>query len=160
MHYKQNNKESKTYVQGLRPFGYTLPRGIKGMLKKNGYNYSEILNKWKKLIGNDISSCSYPKLIKMSRGDTNGTLVLAVKRGDEITIEYSKTEIINKINSYFGYQLINKIKIQTFNSEKTKIKKKNMLKNLSKNFEEKINTVKNEKIKNSLSQLLEAIKND
>ena len=48
MHYKQNNKESKTYVQGLRPFGYTLPRGIKGMLKKNGYNYSEILNKWKK----------------------------------------------------------------------------------------------------------------
>ena len=160
MHYKQNNKESKTYVQGLRPFGNTLPRGIKGMLKKNGYNYSEILNKWKKLIGNDISSCSYPKSIKMSKGDTNGTLVLAVKRGDEITIEYSKTEIINKINSYFGYQLINKIKIQTFNSEKTKIKKKNMLRNLSKNFEEKINTVKNEKIKNSLSQLLEAIKND
>ena len=160
MHYKQNNKESKTYVQGLRPFGYTLPRGIKGMLKKNGYNYSEILNKWKKLIGNDISSCSYPKSIKMSKGDTNGTLVLAVKRGDEITIEYSKTEIINKINSYFGYQLINKIKIQTFNSEKTKIKKINMLKNLTKNFEEKINTVKNEKIKNSLSQFLEAIKND
>ena len=123
MHYKQNNKESKTYVQGLRPFGYTLPRGIKGMLKKNGYNYSEILNKWKKLIGNDISSCSYPKSIKMSRGDTNGTLVLAVKRGDEITIEYSKKEIINKINSYFGYQLINKIKIQTFNSEKTKLRR-------------------------------------
>ena len=160
MHYKRNYKESKTYVQGLRPFGNTLPRGIKGVLKKNGYNYSEILNKWKKLIGNEISSCSYPKSIKMSRGDTNGTLVLAVKRGDEITIEYSKTEIINKINSYFGYQLINKIKIQTFNSEKTKIKKKNMLKNFSKNFEEKINTVKNEKIKNSLSQLLEAIKND
>ena len=87
-------------------------------------------------------------------------MLLAVKRGNEITVEYSKKEIINKINSYFGYQLINKIKIQTFNSEKTKIKKNNILKNLSKNFEEKINTVKNEKIKNSLSQLLEAIKND
>ena len=46
MHNKQNNKESKTYVQGLRPFGNTLPRGIKGILKKNGYNYSEIINKW------------------------------------------------------------------------------------------------------------------
>ena len=43
MHYKQNNKESKTYVQGLRPFGNTLPRGLKGILKKNGYNYSEII---------------------------------------------------------------------------------------------------------------------
>jgi len=28
MHHKQNNKECKTYVQGLRPFGQTLPRGI------------------------------------------------------------------------------------------------------------------------------------
>jgi len=43
MHRKQNNKESKTYVQGLRSFGNTLPRGIKQILKKNGYNYSEII---------------------------------------------------------------------------------------------------------------------
>ena len=43
MHYKQNNKETKTYVQGLRPFGNTLPRGIRGILRKNGYNYSEII---------------------------------------------------------------------------------------------------------------------
>ena len=110
MHYKQNNKESKTYVQGLRSFGKTLPRGIKGILKKNGYNYSEIISKWNMLLGNDISSCSYPKSIKMTKGDKNGTLVLAVKRGNEIDIEYSKNEIINKINSYFGYKLINEIK--------------------------------------------------
>ena len=44
MHYKQNNKESKTYVQGLRSFGNTLPRSDKGILKKNGYNYSEIIS--------------------------------------------------------------------------------------------------------------------
>ena len=35
MHYKRNNKESKTYVQGLRPFGKTLPHGLKNILKKN-----------------------------------------------------------------------------------------------------------------------------
>jgi len=98
MHYKQNNKESKTYVQGLRPFGNTLPRGVKGILKKSGYNYSEIISKWNMLVGKDISSCSYPKSIKMTKGDTNGLLVLAVKRGNEITVEYSKKEIINKIN--------------------------------------------------------------
>ena len=109
MHYKQNNKESKTYVQGLRPFGNTLPRGVKGILKKNGYNYSEIISKWKMLVGEDISKCASPKLIKMKKGDSNGTLVLSIKRGDEINIEYSKKEIINKINSYFGYKLINEI---------------------------------------------------
>ena len=104
MHHKQNNKESKTYVQGLRPFGNTLPRGVRGILKKNGYNYSEIISKWNMLVGNDISSYSYPKSIKMQKGESNGTLLLAIKRGNEINIEYSKKEIINKINSYLGYK--------------------------------------------------------
>ena len=102
MHYKQNNKESKTYVQGLRQFGNTLPRGIRGILKKNGYNYSEIISKWSMLVGKDISSCAYPKSIKMIKGNNNGILVIAVKRGNELNIEYSKKEIIDKINSYFG----------------------------------------------------------
>ena len=160
MHYKQNNKESKTYVQGLRPFGNTLPRGVKGILKKSGYNYSEIISKWNMLVGKDISSCSYPKSIKMTKGDKNGLLVLAVKRGNEITVEYSKKEIINKINSYFGYRLINEIRLKTINSETKKIKNNNTLKKFSKNFEKKINEIKNKDIKNSLSQLLDVIKND
>ena len=159
MHYKQN-KQSRTYVQGLRPFGNTLPRGLKGILKKNGYNYSEIISKWNILVGKDISDCAYPKSIKMKEGDSNGTLVLAIKRGDEINIEYSKREIIDKINSYFGYKLINEIKLQTFNSESEKTKNKNNLEKFSKNLQEKIEQIKSESIKNSLSQLLKAIKND
>ena len=160
MHYKQNNKESKTYVQGLRPFGNTLPRGIKGILKKSGYNYSEIISKWNMLVGRDISSCSYPKSIKMTKGDTNGLLVLAVKRGNEIIVEYSKKEIINKINSHFGYKLINEVRLQAFNSEKEKIKKTNSLNKSFKKFEKKVNEIKNNNIRNSLSQLLKAIKDD
>ena len=50
MHYKQN-KQSRTYVQGLRSFGSALPRGVRGILKKNGYNYSEIISKWSMLVG-------------------------------------------------------------------------------------------------------------
>ena len=159
MHYKQN-KQSRTYVQGLRPFGNTLPRGLKGILKKNGYNYSEIISKWNILVGKDISDCAYPKSIKMKKGDSNGTLVLAIKRGDEINIEYSKREIIDKINSYFGYKLINEIRLQTFNSESEKTKNKNNLEKFSKDLQEKIEQIKSESIKNSLSQLLKAIKND
>jgi len=158
MHFKQNNKESKTYVQGLRPFGNTLPRGVKGILKKNGYNYSEIISKWNMLVGKGISDCAYPKSIKMKKGDSNGTLVLAIKRGDEINIEYSKKKIIDKINSYFGYKLINEIKLQTINSESRKTK--NTILKFSKNFEKKINEIKNKNIRNSLSQLLKTIKND
>lgn len=160
MHFKRNNKESKTYVQGLRLFGNTLPRGVRGILKKNGYNYSEIISKWSKLVGSIISNCSYPKSIKMNKSEKSGILVLAVKRGDEITIEYSKKEIMSKINSYFGYKLISEVKLETFNSENKKTKSISVLANSTKNFKKKISEIKNENIKNSLSQLLETIKND
>ena len=160
MHYKQNNKESKTYVQGLRPFSKTVPRGLKGILKKNGYNYSEIISKWNLLVGSDISNYSYPKSIKMTKDNDNGILVLAVERGNEINIEYSKKDIINKINSYFGYKLISEIRLNSFNSKERKIKKINILEKFSKNFEKKINEVDNKKVRDSLSQLLDAIKND
>ena len=160
MHRKQNNKESKTYVQGLRPFGNTLPRGLKGILKKNGYNYSEIISKWSMLVGKEISNCSYPKSIKMKKGDSNGTLIIGIKRGDEVQIEYSKKEIMDKINSYFGYKLIDEIKIQAFGSQINKKKENKITEKFSRNFQEKINEIKNESIKNSLNQLLKTIKND
>ena len=160
MHYKRNNKESKTYVQGLRPFGNTLPRGVKSILKKNGYNYSEIISKWDFLMGKEIASYCYPRSIKISKSDSKGTLVLGIERGDEINVEYSKREIINKINSYFGYKLINEIKIEIFKIKSKKIKSNVTINKNSGNFEKKINEIKNQNIKNSLSALLNVYKND
>ena len=160
MHYKQNNKESKTYVQGLRSFGNTLPRGVKGLLKKNGYNYSEIISKWNFLVGKEISDYSVPLTIKMAQGNTNATLILAIERGNELNIEYSKNEIINKINSYFGYKFISTIKLKTFSKKSKKNKKKNISDKLSENLKIKINEIKSENIRNSLSELLNEINND
>ena len=159
MHYKQNNKESKTYVQGLRPFGNTLPRGIKGILKKNGHNYSEIISKWKLLVGSNISNFCYPKSIKMKNKNENGTLILMVERGNEIDVEFSKKNIIDKINSYFGYKLISEVKLQASNTNNKKINKK-ILSGLSKNYDKKINEINSKDIRNSLYQLLKIIKND
>ena len=160
MHHKQNNKEIRTYVQGLRSLGNTLPRSVKSILKKNGYNYSEIISKWNSLVGKDISNSCFPKSIKMSRENKNATLILSVERGNEIIAEYSKKVIMNKINSYFGYKLIAQIRLQTYNSKKEKEKKKNILSKSSEKFEKKINEIKNKNIRDSLSQLLDIVKND
>tara|TARA_Y100000590_G_scaffold447873_1_gene583764 strand:- start:1666 stop:2145 length:480 start_codon:yes stop_codon:yes gene_type:complete len=159
MHSKQNNRESKTYVQGLRQFGNTLPRGVKGILKKNGYNYSEIISKWNMFAGKDISTYCYPKSIKMTKKN-NGALIVAVERGNEINVEYSKNDIMNKINSYFGYKFINEVKLQTFNTTSKKVKNKNLSVKSSRNLENEISKIKNKGIKNSLSELLNAMKNE
>ena len=94
----------------------------------------------------------------MARENKNGALIVLVERGNEINVEYSKKEIINKINSYFGYQLISEIRLQTFSPINKKEKEKNIISNSPKKFEKKINEIKNKDIRDSLSQLLEIAK--
>ncbi len=90
MHFKRNNNQTKTYLQGLRQFNKSLPKSVKGVLKKNGHNYSEIVNKWKSFVNGNVAESSFPKTIKISRDGTNCTLVISVKRGNELLLEYEK----------------------------------------------------------------------
>ena len=71
-------------------------------------------------------------------------------------IEYKKKEIIDKINSFFGYNCISQITLRiTQDKSKSKNKSFTKIKNLSK-IEEKMNNIKNVSLKNSLSNLLKA----
>ena len=158
MHFKQNNKESRSYLQGLRPFKNVIPKNLKRMLNKKGYAYSEIVGKWTTLVGKNISEISFPKSIKVTNEKEGGILTLAVKRGDEIDIEYSKKIILDKINSYFGYRLLNKIKLETFNYvNENKKNKQKFFKNNSTKFSKLIEEIDSEKIKKSLYKMISEI---
>ena len=61
-----------------------------------------------------------------------------------IEIEYSRDQIIEKINSYFGFNAINKIQIISKNTS-SEIKKKKIT--LSSNILKKINEIKNQNLK-------------
>jgi hypothetical protein len=81
-----------------------------------------------------------------------------VKRGNEVDLEYSKKDIINKMKSFFGYSVVEKLKFMSFDEQK--ISNENDLKeNVTNNkFQMKINDVKNEKIKKSLLELTKVFK--
>ena len=145
MHGKDNSKLNN-FIQGLRPFSNSIPKTLKKHLKKGGYNYSNIVDNWTKMVSKKISDCSYPITVKMGKEMRNGTLVLNVLHGKELEIEYSKKEIIDKINSFFGYNCISQItlkivqeKIKTTRDEFPKIK------NLSKINPTNINTNETDK---------------
>ena len=144
-------------IQGLRSFKDTLPKNLKKIINKKGYIYSDLLNKWSYLVGKKISDISYPKSYKPNGNNSSGTLIILIERGYEVEIEYSKKLIINKINSYFGYNIISKIRLETFENKKTN-KKKFLVSNKSKNkYLESIKKIKNEKIKKSLINLTKSI---
>ena len=89
MHSKDNNK-TNNFVQGLRPFSNSIPKSLKKHLKKGGYNYSNIIDNWTKIVSHKVSSSCYPITVKMGKEMRNGTLVLNVIHGKELEVEYEK----------------------------------------------------------------------
>ena len=155
MHNKNNNKPH-TFIQGLRPFSSSIPKTLKKHLKKGGYNYSSIVDNWTKMVSKEISDTCYPVTLKMEKGMRDGTLILNVIHGKEIEVEYAKNDIIDKINSFFGYSLIKKVTLKVIQEKiigNNKILPK--IKNLNK-IEEKMNKVNNSQLKNNLNQFLKA----
>ncbi len=155
MHYKENNKY-KFITQGLRPFSSSIPKTLKKYLKKGGYNYSNIVDNWTTIVNKKISDSCYPISIKMRKEMKNGTLVLNVIHGKELEIEYAKNDIIEKINSFFGYNCISQINLKII-EEKIKFKKNKLpiIKNLSK-INNQIASVQNPELKKSLTKFLKA----
>ena len=155
MHNKNNNK-SHSYIQGLRPFSSSIPKTLKKHLRKGGYNYSNIVDNWTKMISKEISDACYPLTVKMGKEMKDGTLVLNVVHGKELDVEYKKNEIIDKINSFFGYSCIRQITLKVISNKIIKHKKVlPKIKDL-KQIDEKIKKVENNQLKNSLSNFLKA----
>ena len=153
MQFKNNIKQRRKVIQGLRSFKDTLPRNIKRIIIKKGHIYSGTLNNWKYIVGNDMFKICYPKSFKNSNKLGASCLNIMVKRGHEVDVEYSKKSIINKMNSFFGYNIVEKVRLITFEGEQKKFKKIKSRGVTKSERIDKISTIKNDKIKNSLIEL-------
>ena len=160
MQSKNNTKQRFRSIQGLRSFKDTLPKNIKKVINKRGHIYSEILNNWKLVVGEKLFKVCYPKSFKNSNKFGVGTLLILVKRGHEVDLEYSKKEIMNGINHFLGSLIIERIKIKSFEDEKsTNFNKETVNKDETKSkYQKKIVNVRNEKIRKSLIELTKVFK--
>ena len=154
MHNKNNNK-TKTFIQGLRPFSSSIPKTLRKHLKKGGYNFSNIVDNWTKIVSEKVSDACYPITIKMGKEMKDGVLVLNVIHGREMEIEYKKNEIMDKINSFFGYNCIGNVTLKIVSNKINKKKLFPKIQNLEK-IEEKMKIVKDNQLKRSLNNLLKA----
>ena len=154
MHSKNNNK-SQTFIQGLRPFSSSIPKTLKKHLRKGGYNYSNIVDNWTKMVSKKIADACYPITVKMGKEMREGTLVLNVIHGKELEVEYEKNEIMDKINSFFGYKCISNVVLKIV--QDTVKPKKNFpkIKDFSK-IESKMSNVNDDTLKSSLNNFLKA----
>ena len=155
MHNKKDNSKSNTFIQGLRPFSKSLPKGLKKLLRKGSYNFSNIVDNWAKMVGKDLSEACYPSTIKTGKDMSNGTLILNVIHGNELIVEYGKQEIMDKINSFFGFKCIKEVKLKVI-QEKRVSKKISPLNDAKLNYSNELKNINNEGLKKTLNKLIEA----
>ena len=155
MQSKNNTKQRNASIQGLRSFKDTLPKNVKKIINKKGHVYSETLSNWKYLVGSQLFKICYPKTFKNSNKFGVSTLVVMVKRGHDVDVEYSKKDILDKMNNFFGYSVVEKLKFISFDDEQETTSSSNIdVKNVAiSKYQDKIKGVKNEKIKKSLTEL-------
>ena len=153
MKFKYNTKQRTKTIQGLKSFKDTLPKKIKKILNKKGHIYTETLDNWRYIVGSKLFEVCYPKSFKNSNRLRDSCLNIMVKRGHEVDVEYSKKSIIDKMNGFFGYNIVAKVKLITFEEEQEKFKKNKSSSVTKSEYINKISTIKNDKIKNSLIKL-------
>ena len=159
MNPKNYNKNNRKFIQGLRSFKDILPSKLKSLISKKGQIYSEILDNWRYFVGNDLFEISFPKSFKNENKLGSSCLTVMVRRGNEVNFEYSKNLVIKKINSFFGYDAIQIIKLTSFEEKNDEFKQKKGSNHVTKNkYKKQISDIKNEKIKNSLIELTKVYK--
>lgn len=116
-----------------------LPKLVKPTFEKKGFVQAEILLEWGKIVGPEMSEkCSPEKLVFPQGKKTEGVLHLNVQISSGLLIEYGAPLIIDKINSYFGYQAVTQLKIKQvlYKLESKSLLEKKMFKDVSLTSEE------------------------
>ena len=100
----------------------------KPFFNKQGFVKSYIIDNWKEIVGDEYYKNSVSEKLRIQKG--GGVLTIATDGATSTEMEYIKTDIIQKINDYYGYRAVNRIRfrnsfIQDEIKEK-KVKKENI----------------------------------
>ncbi|MFL2654953.1 MAG: DUF721 domain-containing protein [Alphaproteobacteria bacterium] len=80
--------------------------------KKRGLTEVAIISDWPKIIGNRLAQECLPLRISPGAGANNGTLYIQVSGVLALELQHMQTQVIERINGYFGYQAISRVILQ------------------------------------------------
>ena len=80
--------------------------------KKRGLTEVAIISDWPKIIGNRLDKECLPLRISPGAGANNGTLYIQVSGVLALELQHMQTQVIERINGYFGYQAISRVILQ------------------------------------------------
>ena len=147
----------------FKTIGTNVTKIVKPLISKRGFGNSEIINNWVNIVGDKLAQNITPQKISYNRNsNVDGVLLLRVNSSSvALEIQYIEKQIVNKINTYFGFSAIGRIKIiqgPIPTPEKKIVDKIKTVANTDKiELERKLNSVKDPDLRVALAALGTAI---
>ncbi|MDH3743455.1 MAG: DciA family protein [Hyphomicrobiales bacterium] len=88
--------------------------------ERYGFAYAELLSQWQAIVGAELAAVSAPERIRWPRRSDGqedrgqpggGTLVVRAAEGRALELQYMAPRIIERINGYYGYSAVAKLKV-------------------------------------------------
>ena len=135
------------FFSTLKPIHTLLPENLKKLIKNHPTsNYENLKKSWKKIVGENLSKKC--ELVKVQKYNSENSIFLKVDRNYLIDVDYSRDEIIEKVNSFLGFKFASKILINIKENKSPQGVKKGL--QLNKKMENLIDSLNDEELKNKL----------
>jgi hypothetical protein len=99
--------------QGVRAIGDLMPEIGRIAFRRFGFVQSSIVSRWGEIVGPRYASVSAPEMIRFPVGQkAGGTLELVVGSGHAPMLQHVIPEIVERVNRFFGYAAVAKVKMR------------------------------------------------
>ena len=135
------DRSSFRVVMGPKTVGSFVPKLTKAAFERYGFPAAAILTDWEAIAGRDLASYTEPERLKWPKhtevaaenagvegvhnaAEPGATLVLRVDGPRAIEIAHRKTQLLERINAYFGFRAVTDLRFVQAPISRTKAKPK------------------------------------
>ncbi len=81
--------------------------------RRFGFVQSSVVSRWDEIVGPRYADVTAPEMIRFPVGQkAGGTLELVVESGHAVMIQHVLPEIVERVNRFFGYEAVAKVKLR------------------------------------------------
>lgn len=110
-------KKAKVYERprgrGAKAIGELMPEIGRAAFRRFGFVQSSVVTRWPEIVGPQHARVCAPEAIRFPPGEkSEGILQLVVTAAHAPLIQQVTPEIINRVNRFFGYNAVSRIKLR------------------------------------------------
>ena len=150
----------------FRTIGANIEKIVKPIFGRRGFGATTIVNNWVDVVGPVLARHTFPQQISYPMGSRlNGTLHLRINSSAiALELQHLTPQLLDKINTYFGYRAISRLKIVQGPIPEKEVKKQTPRTILDadekRTLERKLNLISDRELKAALSNLGSLVMHD